>query len=180
MSKTEIARRERTKCLMPNRNLLGVSKKRCPCCSYVKPKDAFGTDGYRKQEGRADVSWRCRACRSDAYFTNRYGAGLKKCCLCKHARPLDRNGVCRACNRESGLKQCSSCKHLLPFLLEFYGRQSKCRRCISSAAKSARGRARVLSASPALSVPLASEPRAREAVSPSAPTALSAEADRDP
>lgn len=100
----------------------------CAKCGRTKARRDFHEANGKK---RAVTSW-CRHCRSDAYLATKHETVCPQCM--KHKR-LDKNKICRHCNAESGLKQCAKCRHLLPLHLEFYSRQSRCKRCLSKASK---------------------------------------------
>ncbi len=90
------------------------------------PRSAFHE--FKSRPGRP-VTSRCRACRREDGYKERYPDQICGCCM-KH-RPLDGDGVCMACHEELGLRECKGrCNRLLPNLLLFYGKRRVCKDCL--------------------------------------------------
>lgn len=96
----------------------------CSFCHKELPRSAFHE--AHAVDRQRPVTSRCKKCRSDSYYNNRYET---KCGSCQHNARLDKNGCCQKCNTAMGLKQCRQCDELLPLYLMFYGRSAICKKC---------------------------------------------------
>lgn len=101
----------------------------CSRCRRPRKRREFHE---RSSNTKRPVTAWCRFCRSDEYLAKKYKTVCPQCL--KHKK-LDKNKICRHCNAEAGLKQCAACNHILPLHLEFYSRQSRCKRCLAKASK---------------------------------------------
>lgn len=98
---------------------------KCSGCPIPKTRGEFHEAHY--SDRTRPVTSRCRSCRSEDYFTNRYKT---VCAQCGKHRPLNQNHVCKRCNEDSGLRECGGpCGALLPALLSFDGKRTTCKSC---------------------------------------------------
>ena len=96
----------------------------CSGCGEPKPRGEFHEAHYRDR--KREVTSRCRACRSEDYFSKRYET---ICAQCMRHRPLDSNGICKRCNEETGMRECNGCREILLLFVEFRGARKTCEKC---------------------------------------------------
>lgn len=99
-------------------------KFRCSDCGDDKVRVDFHEE--RRDDRKRAVTSRCRQCRSDAYFAERYP---EICIQCLKHRPIDSNKICPRCNDERGFRQCRICGDLKLKFFEFYGTRRICKDC---------------------------------------------------
>lgn len=106
---------------------------KCAGCNTDKPADEFHQ--FRHSARVRQITSRCKECRSEVYYRDRYPT--QTCGLCRKHRPLNNDGICNGCHDALGIRECrGKCGEILPVLLCFYaGRSRVCKKCRKLAAK---------------------------------------------